>query len=237
MSIPAVAILIFLSLTFGFFGVGSAVHYLFYVLRRSDAARWKHQPDRWQAKKDIRAKLPLVCVNFILLNGAMSVTIALSIAGKTSLSWGFGGHPIAYVLGSFVAMCIWYHLALFYVHRAMHGPWLMKRVHWIHHRYKTPIFLDALYEHPIEALWGAFVISAPAYVLGLSGWSYLGFVAIVGVHEWLDHSGININIPLLGTSKAHDEHHRRFHFYYGQLLPWLDRWHKTTTDYPARPRR
>ncbi len=54
---------------------------------------------------------------------------------------------------------------------------------------------------------------------------YLVFFAIVGVHEIVDHSGIDLDLPLLSRSRHHDDHHRRSNCYYGQLLSVLDRAH------------
>ena len=51
------------------------------------------------------------------------------------------------------------------------------------------------------------------------------FFAVVGAHEIIDHSGIDLDLPLLSRSLHHDEHHRRSNCYYGQLLPVLDRAH------------
>ena len=87
------------------------------------------------------------------------------------------------------------------------------------------MFLDALYEHPLEALYGALVLVAPLFLFPVSLYGYLVFFAVVGVHEIVDHSGIDIDLPLLSRSRHHDDHHRRSNCYYGQLLPVLDRAH------------
>ena len=90
-----------------------------------------------------------------------------------------------------------------------------------HHQHKAPIFLDALYEHPLEALWGGVVLTAPLFLLPVNGYAYLGFVGVVGIHEIVDHLGVRLDVPfpLLSRSAHHDEHHRRSNCYYGQLLP------------------
>jgi lathosterol oxidase len=120
----------------------------------------------------------------------------------------------------------------------MHRPRLFRAFHHLHHRFKAPMFLDALYEHPVELLYGALVLVTPLFVFPVSLYGYLVFFAVVGVHEIVDHSGIDLDLPLLSRSRHHDDHHRRSNCYYGQLLPVLDRAHGSVlVDDDQRPRR
>ncbi len=213
----------------GFFVVGGAIHWFFHVRRREDAAAWKHQPDHFQSRRQILAKLPWVFGNSLILHGSLAVVLTFAIHGRTATYWSLRAAPIGWTVASTLLLPVWYHLMLYYVHRAMHRPSLMRLFHHVHHSDRSPMFLDALVEHPVEASWGAIVLTLPLCVLPLYGWGYVGFVALVGVHEILDHAGVNLDIPLLSRAKHHDEHHRRFNGYYGQLLPWLDRWEGTDT--------
>lgn len=230
MAIVALTITINLGL---FFLGGGAVHWWFHGRLRERESEWKHQPGRFQSRRDMLAKLPLVLLNGLIIQLATGLGIWAMCEGHTRAFWGLEEHGTFYAVLSTLAMFLWYHVALYYVHRAMHHPQLFRRFHHIHHEHKAPMFLDALYEHPVEALWGAFVLTAPLYLFPIYAWSYFLFIAVVGVHEILDHAGINLNVPLLSKSSAHDEHHRRSSCYYGQLLPFLDRIHGCELPDPA----
>ena len=219
----------------GFFLVGGAVHFFFHVLRRDSARAWKHQPDRFHTSRQMLEKLPWVLGNSLILHGSLSLALTLAIHGHLSTYWSFEGGSPWWTMASTLLLPAWYHGMLYYVHRAMHTPYLMRKFHHVHHSDRAPMFLDALVEHPVEATWGAIVLTLPLYAVPLYGWGYVGFVALVGVHEILDHAGANLDIPLLSRAKHHDEHHRRFNGYYGQLLPWLDEW-EGTDKIEKRPR-
>ena len=169
-------------------------------------------------------KLPLVLLNTAIINGFIGLGLHLLLEGKTAATWTIDG-PMTLV---FTALLFpWYHLMLYYVHKTMHRPYFFRRIHHLHHKYKVPIWLDALYEHPLEAVWGGIVITSPLLFMPVWAYGWFFFVGVVGLHEILDHAGININLPLLSRSKHHDEHHRRSNIYYGQLLGHLDAWHHT----------
>jgi sterol desaturase/sphingolipid hydroxylase (fatty acid hydroxylase superfamily) len=191
----------------------------------------RHQPDRQQTAAMMRAKVPLVLCNGVLISAMVGAGMAFA-AAHGATAWRGTLHLVLSVLG----LGLFYHLALFYFHRAMHRPRLFRAFHHLHHRFKAPMFLDALYEHPLEAVYGGIVLSLPLYVAPVSLWGYLAFFSIVGLHEIIDHSGLKIDLPLLSRSWNHDEHHRRSNCYYGQLLPLLDHAHGSAPP-PARQAR
>jgi Delta7-sterol 5-desaturase len=232
-----IALFIMIANTAGFLIGGGLLHWCFYERRRSERSVWKYQPTRVQPPGAIRKKLPLVLVNACIINFAIGIAVSLVVRERCGAFWDPREHHLAWVLGSSVGIFLWYHGLLYYWHRTMHRPALFRRFHHLHHRSKNPIWLDALYEHPLEALWGAIVIVSPVLLFPLWTPAFLAFIVIMGLHEVFDHAGIRIDVPLffLSTSKAHDEHHRRCHCYYGQLLPLLDRFHHTE-DVPGRSR-
>lgn len=208
----------------GFLFGGGLLHWAYYRRRRAEVAAWKIQPSKFQSVRQMVDKLPLVLLNLLIISGFIGFAAHMMIEGRTRATWSIEGwHTVLATLALFP----WYHFALYYVHRTMHKPYFFRKIHHLHHKYKTPIWLDALYEHPIEAVWGGIVLSAPLFFLPAWAPGYFIFVAIVGTHEVLDHAGIEINFPILSHARAHDEHHRWSNRYYGQLLPWLDAFHGT----------
>lgn len=203
------------------------MHLYFHRRPRHSAGEWKHQPRRFQTRQMMLEKVPLVLLNSAIINGALGVAAYLLVEGGSLAFWDPAEHSWLYIAASTAGLFLWYHTLLYYWHRTMHRPWLFKRFHHVHHKYKYPVWLDALYEHPIEAAWGAVVILSPLFVFPIWAPSFFFFMVVMGLHEVIDHAGVVINIPFLATSKAHDDHHLRCNVYFGQLLPLLDAVHDT----------
>lgn len=230
-----IVLLIIACNTLAFLIGGGLLHWAYYHRRRNEAAQWKHQPRRFQTPRMMLEKLPLVLLNAVIINGALGFAVYLIVHERAQAFWDPGEHSLLYIVLSTVGLFLWYHVLLYHWHRTMHRPWLFKRIHWVHHKYKYPVWLDALYEHPLEAAWGAVVLVSPLFVFPIWAYSYFFFMAVMGAHEVLDHAGIKINIPFVATSKAHDDHHLRSNCYFGQLLPWLDVLYKS--DRMTSPKR
>jgi len=235
-SFAIVPLLIVVNVTF-FFVAGGLFHWAFHRGPASRPARWRHQPCKEQSRRMMLAKLPLVIGNGILLNTMIGLGVALAPRFGRAY-WDPRAHGLPYLVGSTVALFFFYHFALYYFHRTMHRPRWFRAFHHLHHRFKAPMFLDALYEHPFEAFYGGLVITAPLFLFPVNLWGFFVFFSVVGVHEIIDHSGIDVDLPLLSRARHHDDHHRRSNCYYGQLLPLLDRAHGSVLDDSGRaPRR
>lgn len=137
-----------------FFAGGGLLHDLFYKRRSQQRDERKYQPRRTQCVAEATKMVPPVLLNGVIINGAIGTAVAAVIEGPTQACWSLGGHSILDTLLSTAGLFLWYHVMLYYWHRTMHRPWLFRRLHGLHHKHKAPIWLDALYQHPIEALWG-----------------------------------------------------------------------------------
>ena len=91
---------------------------------------------------------------------------------------------------------------LYISHRILHTRYFY-RFHKLHHAYKAPIALAALYAHPLEAMLGnTIAVMAPAYIAGIHAYSWMWGVALGFISTQAKHSGFDID----GT--AHDMHHQ-----------------------------
>ncbi|XP_035780822.1 uncharacterized protein LOC118460539 [Anopheles albimanus] len=112
------------------------------------------------------------------------------------------------LLRDMVVCILGWEVGFYYTHRIFHSRHFYQRFHKLHHEWRAPVALSAMYAHPLE-----FVVSDLLPV-------YLG-PAIMKCHVftmvlWLtfvmwdtigDHSGYHL--PFLGSSESHDYHHQK----------------------------
>lgn len=219
-----------------FLVAGGTLHYAFYVRRADSASTWRIQADRpMPTADDVRAKLRFVLPSLILFNAVLG-TIFWAIATHRSLvvfDTRRYGVPTLILTG--LLQPVVFHVTAFATHRLFHTPWLLRHVHSVHHRAHTPIFVDGLALHPVEAVTTAFVLTAPAFVLPTHVAGFAIYFFVVGIHELFDHSGIRLKMPLLSSSAHHDEHHRSVKLCYAQTFTFLDTLFGTgLPDHPGR---
>ena len=71
-------------------------------------------------------------------------------------------------------------------------------------------------------------VLAPAFLFPLHGGIFFFFLGAVYLLGFWDHCGIKLfRIPLHGSNKFHDDHHKYFHVNFGFTVPWFDMLHKT----------
>ena len=57
------------------------------------------------------------------------------------------------MFGQVLAILLIYDFGFYWVHRLFHHPFLMRRVHGVHHKVRFPKAIDDFYLHPIDSLW------------------------------------------------------------------------------------
>jgi sterol desaturase/sphingolipid hydroxylase (fatty acid hydroxylase superfamily) len=110
----------------------------------------------------------------------------------------------------------------------MHHKKVMRWVHGVHHRARTPSALESFYLHPLELLAGLFLLLFSTYLLGPV--HSHAFVAAFFVYSTLNiviHSGLDFPHPLLAPVgflvRKHQVHHLDdFGKNYSSLTPLPD---------------
>lgn len=215
---------------FLFLGIGGLVHYYHYHLKRDKAQEWKIQPKKFLSNKLAR-------------HAALLGTFNLNVAAATYgfLGWGvmekgwsqiyfnFSDYSLGWaVLSVFLAFLV-IEACAYYLHAAIHTPWLYKHVHIVHHYYTAPTYFTISAMHPVEWVLHSLYILAPAFLFPMHWSLYLFVMMTTFYYGFWDHSGIklNLNLPFHGTNRFHDDHHKYFHVNYGFLTPLFDRLHDT----------
>jgi sterol desaturase/sphingolipid hydroxylase (fatty acid hydroxylase superfamily) len=121
-------------------------------------------------------------------------------------------------------------LIIFYsTHRFLHRKFWMKRVHRIHHEFKTTTALASEYAHPIEFATGNFLTLAGGAFLFAPHLASIYLFALVSVVTVLvHHSGYAL--PWAPWSMPHDWHHFRVKEMFG-TVGLIDRLLGTDAEY------
>ncbi len=127
-----------------------------------------------------------------------------------------------------IGILLVYDFAYYGLHRGMHHKKLMRWVHGVHHRAKTPSALESFYLHPLELLAGLGLLLASAWLVGPV--HVYAFAAAFFVYSTLNisiHSGLDFGKRWLApidalTRKHHVHHHDDFGKNYASLTPLPD---------------
>lgn len=117
----------------------------------------------------------------------------------------------------------------YFLHRALHTPYLYKKIHKVHHRHTAPFGFSAAYAHPIEV----FLLAAPTYSGLLFVRPHL-FTFILWIFtrqlDSLDtHCGFEFPwhphrfVPYWGGAPFHDYHHAAFNWNFASRFTYLDK--------------
>jgi 4-alpha-methyl-delta7-sterol-4alpha-methyl oxidase len=163
---------------------------------------------------------------FCVLVLAVALWPLLRMSGVHSVglpSW----YDVAWQLPAFLIID---DVCFYFLHRSIHGKWLYRHVHAIHHRVRAPSAIAGGYSHPVEYT----LISVFAMIGPLAFGSHIVTIWIWAVlRQWLaadGHSGYALPfspgrlLPGYESPAFHDYHHKRVVGNYANIFPWLDRW-------------
>jgi plant 4alpha-monomethylsterol monooxygenase len=147
---------------------------------------------------------------------------------KTGVHWG--PWPAWYQIAWQVIFFMYVDSFVYYwFHRALHTPYLFKKIHRLHHTVHTPWSMTAQYMHPIELLLTGMTVAGGASIIG----SHIGALwAWVVVRQWtgaMGHCGYDFPFSLFKLLPGyygpvyHDFHHSKCNGNYSGGFGWEDR--------------
>lgn len=132
-----------------------------------------------------------------------------------------------------VLLSLWNEIHFYVIHRALHGPYLYKKVHYIHHKSLVTSPFATYSFHWIEA-----TALSSVMVLAMLFWNFNIYVLIIFpfislVMNLIGHSNSTVFVKndmnfILSASRRHAAHHKYVNGNYGYFLPFLDRLFKTS---------
>eukprot|EP00929_Paragymnodinium_shiwhaense_P010295 TRINITY_DN11488_c0_g1_i3.p1 TRINITY_DN11488_c0_g1~~TRINITY_DN11488_c0_g1_i3.p1 ORF type:complete len:387 (+),score=111.46 TRINITY_DN11488_c0_g1_i3:83-1243(+) len=192
----------------------------------------KVQPNKKLSKAEIWKIVKNLLVTSFLLLPMVVFPLGKSIRMEVALPgpWEMFSHIVVAVLAN--------EILFFYGHWLFHAnAFLYKHVHKVHHEWKAPTALSAIYCHPIE-----FVVSdvgplaAGMMAIRAHGYSALVWCLFAVMATQTHHCGIRwpwidfFSFESEHQPNFHDFHHEKFNFNYG-AMGWLDDLHGTSWDW------
>jgi len=195
--------------------------------------RWKIQTEKYPTNQDyIRCSLNLF-QNYILI-----ILPLVYISYPLFRQLGFSSSlPIPWNLfiRDFMFCVIVEDIAHYFLHRALHTPWLYKNIHKVHHTFAAPFGLAASYSHPAEVLILGFATFLGALIIRPHFFTFLCWVLYRQLDAVGTHSGYDIPlpvnwIPFYGGIALHDYHHKSFIWNYSSRFTFMDVMFGTAKD-------
>ena len=221
------------------FLIAGGLHLYFYILRKQgDEAHYDARPLQRKNKaftfnNQVLDNMFWTCASGVTIWTALESIMMWGIANGYAPSLTWSEHAGWIVLLIFL-IPIWETFYFYLIHRALHWPWLYKKVHYLHHRNTNVGPWSGLSMHPVEHIiyLGSVLIHwvIPANPLVIifhlqhycltAATTHTGFQGIVFKNK--------LRLPL-GTFH-HQIHHRYFDCNYGGLeIPW-DKWMGSFND-------
>ena len=207
--------------------VAGYYHYRYYLRRRHEPETWKCQPERFPTRALTRSAV-LIGTGNLTLGGLLSGLLAYGVVTDTvptAIYTDVSEYGWAYTLGMTAVLFVVVDCINYWVHRALHGRFLYRRVHRFHHRYVATTGYVATAMHPLELLAQQAASFAPLFLIPVHWVSVAVVLIYILAFNVIDHSGVRLvsALPWQPPSRYHDDHHAHFHVNYGQHLMIWDR--------------
>jgi len=126
----------------------------------------------------------------------------------------------------------------YWLHRALHIPFLYKSIHKVHHHFAAPFGLVAAYAHPAEVI----ILGIPTFmgplILRTHYFIFFSFILYRQIDAVVTHSGYDFPhpfdlLPFYGGTVSHDFHHKSFLFNYSSRFIFMDKLCGTYKESPS----
>ena len=198
----------------------SGLSYLYFFVWRKD----RYHPDYKADPAVLRRSMKWAFFS-AAGNAALVVPVELLIIyGKSQIYLDVDTRGWGYLLLSIAGVVVVAETLIYWIHRALHTPFLYRHLHIYHHQFREPTPFASVAFHPLDSFAQASPYHLCAFLFPMHVWVYHGFVMLatiwaVAIHdrvrlaptEWINHTG------------CHMVHHWYFAHNYGQFFTLWDR--------------
>lgn len=200
--------------------LGSAASYSWFFVR----GRARFNPDFVADPKMIRRACGWAVLGITggtLLAAPMQLAL---FAGWGQAYFRVEDHGWGYLALSVVMLLVFTETMVYWTHRALHLPWLFRRIHVRHHQFREPTPWAAFAFHPIDAFAQAFPYHVAAFVFPLHVGVYTVAMSLVMVWSISIHDRVTVTpFRWLLYAGHHSLHHLHSRYNLGQYFTFWDR--------------
>ncbi|RZF43462.1 hypothetical protein LSTR_LSTR001723 [Laodelphax striatellus] len=216
-----------------YFFFGGFLHYYYYIQRKDQSNDWKCQPNRWLTSDLVKDALYNGLVGLLIGNTTSTILVFYLLNGGWSqMYFNVNDYTVIWFILQWPVTFFVQDYMVYLLHRVFHTPFLYKRYHKLHHRYKAPCPWTVTALHPVEVLSFQMVMISPIFIFPIHWVTYLSIVLYAYHCSIMDHSGIDMKAPWWQPWRAdtifHDNHHQYFHVNFGFNCHYWDMLHGTT---------
>ena len=198
----------------------------------------------WPTARDLRREIAYSTTTLLVFAAIGMGIVAMVVKGRMVVYRDPAQFGWAWLAASLPLLILWHDFYFYWTHRWLHGRWLFRHVHSVHHRSRHPSPWAAYSFHPIEALVNGLVTPLALLVVPL----HIGVLIAFGLHQILRNAHGHAAVETMPrgfarhrfwgcftTTTHHLLHHENYRGNYGLWFTWWDRWCGTErADYRAR---
>ena len=188
----------------------------------------KNQADRKDFRREILYSLQ---TNVVFLGAALLILIS-PLKDYTRIYQDIHEFPLWYLPISFVLALIIHDTYFYWMHRTLHGNWLYKKFHKVHHLSTNPSPWASFAFHLGEAFFESAIILVVVFLIPIHPLMILAFTLASLMINVYGHLGYEITpkwyrksflFEILNSSVHHNMHHQYFKGNFGLYFRVLDR--------------
>lgn len=198
----------------------------------------------WPRRHDLAREIVYSIATLGVFAAIASVVLALVVSGHAEIYADPRRYGLPWFFLSIPLLMIWHDAYFYWTHRLLHTRWLMRRVHFVHHRSRHPSPFAAYAFHPVEAFINGLVMLLALLVVPLNGYVLVAFGILEMMRAAYSHATVE-TMPRgftrhwwwgrFITTTHHHLHHEAAHGNYALWFTWWDRWCATERrDYLER---
>lgn len=208
---------------------------VFYVVYKD---KFKNRRIQFNRRTPLRVKREIrnSVISLFVFTCVDTVIYLAQLKGYTKIYTDVNQYGWLYLAFSVVFIILFHDTYLYFIHRAMHLPFLYNRVHKVHHESIDPSPFAAFSFHPFEAVMEASVYVClafllPVHLIALTVWQVVQISMAVIAHMGYEIYPKNFNKHWLFKYKTpathHNMHHAKFNGNYGLYFTWWDKFFGT----------
>ncbi|KAK4540939.1 hypothetical protein LTR36_008447 [Oleoguttula mirabilis] len=147
-----------------------------------------------------------------------------SVAAPGFDHWLLTTFGSAYNLIQFPMFLMFTDFTIYWIHRALHHPFLYKRLHKPHHKWIMPTPFASHAFHPLDGYAQSVPYHLFPFLFPLQKFAYLALFIFIQIWTVMIHDGEYVaNSAVINGAACHTMHHLYFNYNYGQFTTLWDR--------------